>query len=625
MALVNATNYSTNGRCYSFEEASVKISPCASSQQALSTFCLLGKVVAPMVINEATIIDFVEKVWKFNVTVVALNDGANNHNCFELGFLSTENRSWALERGPWCIRGYTFILKAWAPKKEHFDMFENVRIWLHIFNLPRDYFSIDNGKILGTKAGSVIKVDLDKGNPALWSKSLRVLINLNVNLPLFSGCYFDLESGIQRWVQFKYERLGIFCYNCGKLGHQRRGCHLASPVTVSSLKGVPFPLFGPWLSMDSSYLDVFSGAKSFNPASSSSAQVASGSVRGGSRPLALVSGAKGAVRRTPVSRLASRTVMAAGRSSLGEGKARYKMWVPKAGSASCMPEFAITGNMASGRTLRDGKSTEMLPFINSKSVDLRKMSGKEKDFLKGAIGPAFSSIGTGSKVDHFRDGAFSGGPINRCNESILALNGAEPTMENQKSPLPLLKAQRPCITYGPGGLPDFKNNINFASCETPNKTISIESSTCGQEVNFHNDETLALSYFFQAQETLLHDLKKFGNLDLYEIKTIGGDIGVPTPSEVNERTTPFKKRKFDGASASLCSRPWKIPRHHPGVVRDFPWDSDVKAIATNDVEEEPTEDASLSNSDFLGSDEWCSKGKNVISARPMVVRTAYSS
>ncbi|KAF4349192.1 hypothetical protein G4B88_015865 [Cannabis sativa] len=104
-------------------------------------------------------------------------------------------------------------------------------------------------------------MDLDEEKPASWNVFLRVQVDLEFTKPLVSGCYFDLYSGVKRWLQFKYEKIRIFCYNGGCLGHQRRGYSLSSPVTVASCDGVPFPLYGPWLSMASSYQDVFSGAQ----------------------------------------------------------------------------------------------------------------------------------------------------------------------------------------------------------------------------------------------------------------------------------------------------------------------------------------------------------------------------
>uniref|UniRef100_A0A803P6A1 Uncharacterized protein n=1 Tax=Cannabis sativa TaxID=3483 RepID=A0A803P6A1_CANSA len=75
MELVNATNSPLKGKCFSGFEASVSLSPCASSLKALSSLCLYGK----------------------------------------FGFSSDEDRCWALENGPWCIRGCSLVLQLFGP------------------------------------------------------------------------------------------------------------------------------------------------------------------------------------------------------------------------------------------------------------------------------------------------------------------------------------------------------------------------------------------------------------------------------------------------------------------------------------------------------------------------------
>ncbi|KAF4349249.1 hypothetical protein G4B88_007846 [Cannabis sativa] len=610
MALVNATYSSNHGKCFTCEEASVKLIPCASSQQALHSFCLLGKVVAPMVVNEATIIDFVEKVWKFNVSVVAVNEGANNRNCFELGFTSAGNRIWALENGPWCVRGYTFLLKVWEPLKDLSAVFNSVKIWIHIFNLPRDYFSADNGKLLGAKAGQVLYVKADEGIPALRSKALKVLIRLNVNQPLFTGCYFGLESGSQRWIQFKYEKMGIFCYNCGVMGHQRRGCTLSSPITVASVSGVPFPMYGPWISLESTYQDVFSGAFTFTPSSTPVDRANLISATPGSQPLAVTTGSKGHGRKT-TARLSNQAMKVTARGGLNRGQMRRKVWVPKATSASRTPGFSINGNQKFIENQDGGKEVVPCPGFNSKFENRELYIGKGKGPRFGCSkvndGPAFSCSGPVSKLGLLNDCASSNGPRKELHGQIH-LKGGGSFAENKEIGKPFVTGGGPIGIAGPLELSHAI--IEGKEAIGPALSNSIESSICGQEVNFYHDEQLALTNFFQAQGTTLQELKKFGNLDLYEIKSIGGDIGVPTTSEVNERTTPFKKRKFDETTASLCSRPWKLLRPHPWAIRDFPWDSKDRANDTMESKEEPSEEASLSNNAFMGPDEWKTKGKN---------------
>ncbi|KAF4369334.1 hypothetical protein F8388_019559 [Cannabis sativa] len=363
-----------------------------------------------------------------------------------------------------------------------------VNVWVQIHNLPHEYFSVANGNLLGGLAGKAMTMDLDEEKPASWNVFLRVQVDLEFTKPLVSGYYFDLYSGVKRWLQFKYEKNRIFCYNCGCLGHQRRGYSLSSPVTVASCDGVPFPLYGPWLSTMSSYQDVFSGAQPIPRLGSTVASLEaskalppptiSNPVDGKPMPLVPKTG------RGP-----RRAWMVSDHGSAGQRAAQRAGWKPRKGSVCRELAISPMGNGADVGMSRKEMPPATFPILEDILVDC-----------------------AGEKIDLLND---------------KGIVGQE--MENSK-------------VNGPGVL--------------------------GQE-----------------------DVATNG-MDLFEIKSLGGDIGFKTTFETNVQTTPFKKRKLYGDFYSLCSRPHKIIQKHPGVVRDFPWDTNEKEEdqATKVAFEEPSED-----------------------------------
>ena len=83
--------------------------------------------------------------------------------------------------------------------------------------------SQDVGEEIGSKLGNFIEVDRRS-----WqfnqAKFMRVRVELEIDKPLRRGAYIASSEGERLWLTFKYERLPIVCFICGKLGHDKKHC-----------------------------------------------------------------------------------------------------------------------------------------------------------------------------------------------------------------------------------------------------------------------------------------------------------------------------------------------------------------------------------------------------------------
>lgn len=43
---------------------------------------------------------------------------------------------------------------------------------------------------------------------------------------MIPGCWLPRSNDRDTWVEFRYERLEDFCYNCGRIGHVNSECSL---------------------------------------------------------------------------------------------------------------------------------------------------------------------------------------------------------------------------------------------------------------------------------------------------------------------------------------------------------------------------------------------------------------
>ncbi|KAE9444887.1 hypothetical protein C3L33_23215, partial [Rhododendron williamsianum] len=125
---------------------------------------------------------------------------------------------------PWFFNNHFLILERWNPKLQpHQYSFKYTPIWVQIWGLPIQFISKDVGLKIGARIGFVDDVAI----PATGSKEgrfVRVRVHMDVNVPLKRGCVVKLASHSSFWVEFRYERLPMFCPYCGLVGHDLQSC-----------------------------------------------------------------------------------------------------------------------------------------------------------------------------------------------------------------------------------------------------------------------------------------------------------------------------------------------------------------------------------------------------------------
>lgn len=131
-------------------------------------------------------------------------------------------------------------------------------MWVQIHNLPLGMTKSIYGKRFGKSIREVIKLDIDKDGMG-WGPYLRVKVKVNVTKPLPKGCLTPSRDK-PVWIEFKYERLLNFCFQCGIIKYPKLGCLIGQ--VGSKIHDNETSQYGTWL--------IASSHKSFIPQSPNS-------------------------------------------------------------------------------------------------------------------------------------------------------------------------------------------------------------------------------------------------------------------------------------------------------------------------------------------------------------------
>ena len=125
---------------------------------------------------------------------------------------------------PWSFDKYLLVLHKLERGEAVKDIkFDKSPFWVQIHGLPTMCQTETVGLSIEATLGEVEKVDANKKGFCL-GKFIRIRVLMDISMPLCQGRKVLLGEYGLKWVDFKYERLPIFYYLCGRIDHDERDC-----------------------------------------------------------------------------------------------------------------------------------------------------------------------------------------------------------------------------------------------------------------------------------------------------------------------------------------------------------------------------------------------------------------
>lgn len=101
----------------------------------------------------------------------------------------------------------------------------HVAFWVQVHDVPIGFMTEVVGRVLGNFIGEFLEYD-PRNNSDFWKSYMRIRVSVDVRKSLRRGNKINVGGDNIKVVRFKYERLSVFCYLCGALGHLDNNCDL---------------------------------------------------------------------------------------------------------------------------------------------------------------------------------------------------------------------------------------------------------------------------------------------------------------------------------------------------------------------------------------------------------------
>ncbi|XP_019200260.1 PREDICTED: uncharacterized protein LOC109193890 [Ipomoea nil] len=204
------------------------------------TWSIVGRFLTDRLLKQEIMKRVMASAWR---PLMGIEVSDVQPNLYLFTFFNKADMERVLTDGPWAFENATFLCQPLNVGEDPTQVvLSTVDIWLQVFDLPPGYRTVKVLEKIGDFAGVFLHVD-DRNFTRPWVSYYRIRITHDVTAPIKRRMKMVLRDGSSTWVNFKYERLHMFCFFCGKMGHTDKFCLEARR---SGLRPEQF-LFGPGL------------------------------------------------------------------------------------------------------------------------------------------------------------------------------------------------------------------------------------------------------------------------------------------------------------------------------------------------------------------------------------------
>lgn len=208
--------------------------------------CLVGRIGGERRVNKEAFRTVLSRIWRLAGSVV-FKEVQDNIWLFE--FEEVDDKRRVFEGRPWFFDRQILVIQEFDGSIPVSQMeFSFSPFWVQVHEMPLVCMNKTVGIKIGESMGVVEDVDV-AGDGAGWGRCLRIRVIINLHKPLERGRALQL-GGKSYWVVFKYEKLPMLCFDCGRILHDKQGCPVKSVHRRNNDRNVK--KWGVWLRADDS-------------------------------------------------------------------------------------------------------------------------------------------------------------------------------------------------------------------------------------------------------------------------------------------------------------------------------------------------------------------------------------